>query len=297
MASRPARSRTTTSGVRLVPLGIVEGPHRPWCPPACAQAHGLLGENMPCSWCGSSLCGVHWPRPLASSVATAIGPPRGVRGGAQRRGIDFVVGLAGPAVLLRQAAPLRQAARGLSQPRTAHAQAHGARPPPSSRVSAACASAAASWAQPWRVMVNAAVLAAGAPPRFVVTALEAPTPQQVYAALSGARGHGANALKAVQPALHSDRTSAPTFLAHAMRSGWRAPPLSSTRPSAPTRAHTPLATAHPATLILTRCTGATQVKQYKERLLLPLPSSCPLKALLRCDCPGVGGPLPVRQTS
>ena len=238
----------------------------------------------------------HWPRPLASSVATAIGPPPAgcEGGGAQRRGIDFVVGLAGPAVLLRQAAPLRQAARGLSQPRTAHAQAHGARPPPSSRVSAACASAAASWAQPWRVMVNAAVLAAGAPPRFVVTALEAPTPQQVYAALSGARGHGANALKAVQPALHSDRTSAPTFLAHAMRL-WLACAASvlhqALRPH--TRAHTPLATAHPATLILTRCTGATQVKQYKERLLLPSAQFLsPQGALAPGDCPGVGGPSP-----
>ena len=40
--------------------------------------------------------------------------------------------------------------------------------------------AAASGAQPWRVMVKAEVMAAGDHPRCVVTSLEAPTPQRVY---------------------------------------------------------------------------------------------------------------------
>jgi hypothetical protein len=40
-------------------------------------------------------------------------------------------------------------------------------------------SAAASWAQPWRVIVKAEVMAAGNTPRCVVTSLEAPTPQHV----------------------------------------------------------------------------------------------------------------------
>src|SRR5262249_15586292 len=81
---------------------------------------------------------------------------------------DFVFGFAGNPVLLRQAAPVRQEARDLFQQRTALAHAHGAPPPRSSRVYEDFSYAAASWPQPWRVLVKAAVMAAGDNPRFVV---------------------------------------------------------------------------------------------------------------------------------
>ena len=99
--------------------------------------------------------------------------------------------------------------------------------------------AAASWSQPWRVIVKAEVMAAGDNPRFVVTSLEAPTPQRVYEELYCARGNGENDIKAVKCDLQSDRTSATTFLANAMRLCSRALPTSSTMPSAPTRWRTP----------------------------------------------------------
>jgi hypothetical protein len=136
---------------------------------------------------------------------------------AHRRGIDFVFGLAGNAVLLRQAAPIMQAVCGLYQQRTVQAQAHGERPPTSSRVYEEFSYAAGSWSQPWRVIVKAEVMAAGDNPRFVVTSLAAPTPQQVYEDLYCARGNCENHIKAVKCDLHSDRTSATTFLANAMR--------------------------------------------------------------------------------
>jgi hypothetical protein len=122
-------------------------------------------------------------------------------------------------------------------------------------------------------------MAAGANPRCVVTSLKAPTPPQVYEELSGARGNGENDSKAVQCARHRDRTAATTCLANAMRLV-RACAASVLHPAlrTHTRAHTPLATAQPATLMLTLCKGATQVKQYKDRLLLHLPTSCPVKA-------------------
>jgi hypothetical protein len=45
--------------------------------------------------------------------------------------------------------------------------------------------------------------------------------------------------------------------------------------------HTALAQAQPSTVILTLFKVAAQVKQYKDRiLLLHLPTSCPVKALL-----------------
>jgi hypothetical protein len=201
---------------------------------------------------------------------------------AQRRGIDCVFGLAGKAVLLRQAAPIMQEARGLYQQRTAHAHAYGERPPTSSRVYEACSYAAGSWSQPWRVMIKAEVLAAGDHPRFVVTSLEAPTPQQVYEELYCARGNCENAIKAVKCDLHSDRTSATTFLANAMRLLLACAAYAlhhALRTS--TLQHTALAQAQPSTVILTLCKIATQIKQYKDRILLHLPSSCPVKALLQ----------------
>jgi Transposase DDE domain group 1 len=87
---------------------------------------------------------------------------------AHRRRMDVVFGLAGNPVLLRQAAPVMQEARRLFQQRTAVAHAYGEPPPLSSRVYEDFSSAAASWAEPWRVVVKAAVMAVGDKPRFVV---------------------------------------------------------------------------------------------------------------------------------
>ena len=58
---------------------------------------------------------------------------------------------------------------------------------------------------------------AGDNPRFVVTSLDAPTPAMLYEDLYCARGNCENDIKAVKNDLHSDRTSATTFLANAMR--------------------------------------------------------------------------------
>jgi hypothetical protein len=88
---------------------------------------------------------------------------------AHRRRMDVVFGLAGNPVLLRQAAPVMQEARRLFQQRTALAHAYGEPPPLSSRVYEDFPYAAASWAEPWRVIVKAEVMAAGDNPRCVVT--------------------------------------------------------------------------------------------------------------------------------
>ena len=78
-------------------------------------------------------------------------------------------GLAGKPVLLRQSASVMQAARSLFQQQSAVAHASGEQPPPSTRLYEAFSSAAASWEQPWRVIVTAEGMAAGDNPRFVVT--------------------------------------------------------------------------------------------------------------------------------
>ena len=201
---------------------------------------------------------------------------------AHRRRTDFVFGLAGNAVLLRQAAPTIQEVRRLHHQRVALAQAHGQAPPVSSRLYDEFVYAAKSWAQPWRVVLKAEVMSAGDNPRFVVTSLGAPTPQMVYEDLYCARGNCENDIKAVKCDLRSDRTSATTFLANAMRlilacAAYALHHALRTH----TLHHTALAQAQPSTVILTLFKIATQVKQYKDRILLHLPSSCPVKALLQ----------------
>ena len=62
--------------------------------------------------------------------------------------------------------------------------------------------------------------------------------------------------------------------------------------------HTALAQAQPSTVILTLFKVATQIKQYKNRILLHLPSSCPVKALLhRATALLSAVPLPLVNTS
>src|SRR6516162_9504370 len=197
------------------------------------------------------------------------------------RWTDFVFGLAGNAVLLRQAAATLQEARRLHHQRVALASTHGQTPPPSSRLYDEFVYAAQSWTQPWRVVLKAEEMQADDNPRFVVTSLEAPTPQMLYEDLYGARGNCEDAIKAVKNDLRSDRTSATSFLANAMRlllacAAYVLHHALRTH----TLQHTALAQAQPSTIILTLFKIATQIKQYKDRILLPLPSSCPVKALL-----------------
>jgi hypothetical protein len=197
------------------------------------------------------------------------------------RWTDFVFGLAGNAVLLRQAASTLQEARRLHHQRVALAHAHGHAPPTSSRLYDEFVYAAGSWSHPWRVVLKAQVMQTDDNPRFVVTSLEAPTPQMLYEDLYCARGNCENAIKAVKNDLHSDRTSATTFLANAMRLLLAcAAYLLHHALRTHTLHHTALAQAQPSTIILTLFKVAAQVKQYKDRILLHLPSSCPVKALL-----------------
>ncbi len=224
-----------------------------------------------------------WPStPLLVRGASPVATPAVREVLTPRRRTDVVFGRAGPAVLLRHAGPVMQEARDLCRQQTAVAHADGEQPPPSRRVSEDCASAAASWPQPWRGIVKAAGLAAGDKPRCVVTSGEAPTPQHVYADLYGARGHGDNDRTAVQCDRHSARPSATTCLATAVRRllACGADGLHPARRTQ-TLAPTGLATAQPRTVILTLCQVATQLTQYKDRMLLPLPTSCPVKGLLQ----------------
>src|SRR5215475_6362148 len=77
----------------------------------------------------------HWPHThILVRGDSHFATPEVIEVIANQRLTDFVFGLAGNPVLLRQAAPVMQEARDLFQQRTALAHAHGAPPPLSSRV-------------------------------------------------------------------------------------------------------------------------------------------------------------------
>jgi hypothetical protein len=223
-----------------------------------------------------------WPQPpILVRGASHGATPEVLDGRTQRRRTDVGFGLAGHAVWLRHAAPVMPEARGLSQQRPALAQAHGEGPPASRRLDAECGSAAASWAQPWRGLVTAEGMAAGDHPRCVVTAFTAPPPHQGDDDRYGARGQCENASTAIKGTLRRDRTAATPWLANTMRLLlWCAASVLPHALRTHTLAHTALATAHPATVSLPRVTVAAQIKQYQDRMLLHLPPSCPVNALL-----------------
>lgn len=204
---------------------------------------------------------------------------------------DFIFGLAGNSILLRQAEGLMKNARGhLNLHRSLAAQGLG--PAVAAvRLFGEFEYAAKSWPQAFRVVVKAEVLpgSGGLPDkdneRFVVTSLRGPSPRTLYQQEYCARGQTENLIKQVKCDLKSDRTSASSFLsnfarllltaaAYVLHQQLRHLGLQGTA----------LATAQPKTVILSLFKIAVRVKQYKDRVLLHLPSACPVKVLLAQVC-------------
>ena len=97
----------------------------------------------------------HWPHThILVRGDSHFATPEVIEVIAPRRWTDFVFGLAGNAVLLRQAAPVMQEAR--ASPSAADRPGAGPwhAPPASSRLYDEFFYAAASWAQPWRVIAQ-----------------------------------------------------------------------------------------------------------------------------------------------
>lgn len=203
----------------------------------------------------------------------------------------FLFGLPGNAVLSRKAEGLMKNARGhLDLHCSLAAQKLG---PAVSAVQmfGEFEYAAKSWSQAHRVVLKAEVLAGtnGAPnkdnERFVVTSLRGPTPSTLYQQEYCGRGQAENWIKQVKCDLQSGRTSASTFLANFGRLLLTAAAyvLHQQLRQLGLRGTT-LATAQPKTVILSLFKIAVRVKQYKDRVLLHLPTACPVKALLATVC-------------
>lgn len=195
---------------------------------------------------------------------------------------DFIFGLAGNRVLTPRAEPFMADARRLHALRVENARRADASVPERTRTYHEIDYRAGSWPGEFRTILKAEVMARGDNPRFVVTSLDLPSPECVYRDLYCARGQDENFIKMIKNDLASDRTSDSSFLANQMRLFFScAAYILHQTLRTEVLAGTELANAQPSTVIIRLFKLAVRVVQYKDRVRLHLPSSCPVKALLQ----------------
>ena len=141
---------------------------------------------------------------------------------------------------------------------------------------------ARSWPQAWRVLMKAEVMALGENTRFIVTSLPGLDADMLYEEIYCARGQAENYIKHLKDDLASDRTSCTSFLANCMRLLLHAAAYV-LHQQLRTQAlqHTALSQAQPSTVIAKLFKIAVQVRQCKNKIVLHLPSACPIKHLLK----------------
>jgi hypothetical protein len=194
---------------------------------------------------------------------------------------DFIFGLSSNKVLGRFAQPYLEANRRTHTIRCENAQRLGQPEPLHTRTYHELDYAAGSWPQPFRVVLKAEVMSFDDNPRFVVTSLRLPTPENLYRDLYCARGQDENFIKKMKNDLASDRTSDHSFLANHLRLFFSCgADVLHQALRTEVLVHTELAQAQPATVIIKLFKIAVRVVQYKDRIRLHLPSNCPVKALV-----------------
>jgi hypothetical protein len=194
---------------------------------------------------------------------------------------DFIFGLAGNAVLLPLAKPHLAQTRQLHATHGELAKRNHQAEPSATRTYHHLDYRAKTWPKTFRVVLKAEVMALGDNPRFVVSSLDLPSPESLYRDLYCARGQDENWIKMIKNDLACDRTSDHRFLANHLRLFFScAAYVLHQALRTEVLVHTELAKAQPATVILKLFKIAVRVVQYKDRVKLHLPSSCPVKDLL-----------------
>ena len=194
--------------------------------------------------------------------------------------MDFIFGLPSNKKLSVMAAPLRDEAKILHAYRRSLLSRNEA-PVESTRLFEEYEYAAASWPQTFRVILKAEVMEAGDNPRFIVTSIAELSPETAYKKLYCDRGNDERYIKELKNDLACDRTSNSSFLANCMRLmiSCAAYTLIHSLRSETLRG-TAMARASASTIITKLFKIAVRLVQYKDRIKLHLPSSCPVKALL-----------------
>jgi len=194
--------------------------------------------------------------------------------------MDFIFGLPSNKRLAVMAAPVLDKARAIHAYRS-YLQKANKMPVQSTRVFTEHEYAAGSWPQAFRTILKAEVMDAGDNPRFIVTSIKDLSPEMAYEKLYCDRGNAERYIKELKCDLACDRTSNSTFLANCMRLmiSCAAYTLIHSLRSETLRG-TGMAKASASTIILKLFKIAVRLVQYKDRIKLHLPSSCPAKALL-----------------
>jgi hypothetical protein len=114
-------------------------------------------------------------------------------------------------------------------------------------------------------------------------------------AIDCARGQAENYIKHLKDDLAADRTSCTSFLANCMRLLLHAAAyVLHQQLRSQALQHTALSQAQPSTVIAKLFKIAVQVRQHKNKIVLHLPSACPVKHLLQTLTERLCLPTPVR---
>ena len=141
---------------------------------------------------------------------------------------------------------------------------------------------AGSWPRAWRVLLKAEVMALGQNSRFIVTSLPGLDADTLYEEIYCARGQAENYIKHLKGDLAADRTSCTSFLANCLRLLLHAAAyVMHQQLRTQALQHTALSQAQPSTVIAKLFKIAVQVRQCKNKIVLHLPSACPVKQLLK----------------
>jgi len=145
------------------------------------------------------------------------------------------------------------------------------------------------------VLLKAEVMALGENTRFIVTSLPGLDSGTLYEDVYCARGQAENYIKYLKDDLASDRTSCTSFLANCMRLLLHAAAyILHQQLRTQALQHTALSQAQPSTVISKLFKIAVQVRQYKYKIVLHLPSACAVKKLLQTLAERLYLPTPAR---
>ena len=154
---------------------------------------------------------------------------------------------------------------------------------------------ARSWPRAWRVLLKAEVMALGENTRFIVTSLPGLDAGTLYEDIYCARGQAENYIKHLKDDLATDRTSCTSFLANCMRLLLHAAAyILHQQLRTEALQHSALSQAQPSTVIAKLFKIAVQVRQYRNKIVLHLPSACPVKDLLHTLTERLYLPTPAR---
>lgn len=133
-----------------------------------------------------------------------------------------------------------------------------------------------------RIIYKAEVNQKGDNPRFIVTSIKEASAETIYEDLYCPRGQDENFIKHLKRDLSGDRLSDQGFLANHLRMFYAcAAYVLHYELRTKALQGTELEKAQPSTVMMKLCKIAVKVVEYKDRIKLHLPRSCPFKGLLQ----------------